>query len=161
MFRVGQGYDVHRLEAGRDLWIGGVQIPFPMGLSGHSDADVLLHAICDAVLGAVASGDIGVHFPDSDSAHRGRASREFLQEVREVLVTSGWSIGNIDATVIAEKPKLAPYVDEMRKNIAADLQVEVSQVSVKATTTEGLGLTGRGEGIAALAVAMVTNDPSV
>ena len=115
MFRVGQGYDVHRLEAGRDLWIGGVQIPFPMGLSGHSDADVLLHAICDAVLGAVASGDIGLHFPDSDSAHRGRASREFLQEVREVLVTSGWSIGNIDATVIAEKPKLAPYVDEMRK----------------------------------------------
>ena len=161
MFRVGQGYDVHRLEAGRDLWIGGVQIPFPMGLSGHSDADVLLHAICDALLGAVASGDIGLHFPDSDSVHRGRPSREFLQEVREVLVTNGWSIGNIDATVIAEKPKLAPYVDEMRKNIAADLQVEVSQVSVKATTTEGLGLTGRGEGIAALAVAMVTNDPSV
>ena len=161
MFRVGQGYDVHRLEAGRDLWIGGVQIPFPMGLSGHSDADVLLHAICDALLGAVASGDIGLHFPDSDPVHRGRASREFLQEVREVLVTSGWAIGNIDATVIAEKPKLAPYVDEMRKNIAADLQVEVSQVSVKATTTEGLGLTGRGEGIAALAVAMVTNDPSL
>ena len=161
MFRVGQGYDVHRLEAGRDLWIGGVQIPFPMGLLGHSDADVLLHAICDALLGAVASGDIGVHFPDSDSVQQGRASRELLQEVRKIVVTSGWFIGNVDATVVAEKPRLAPYIDEMRKNVAADLKIEVAQVSIKAATTEGLGMTGRGEGIAALAVAMVTSESCV
>ncbi|HCK76792.1 MAG TPA: 2-C-methyl-D-erythritol 2,4-cyclodiphosphate synthase [Gammaproteobacteria bacterium] len=159
MFRVGQGYDVHRLEPGRDLWIGGVQIPFPKGLSGHSDADVLLHAICDALLGAAAAGDIGFHFPDSDSAHKGRKSREFLQRVRDVVLTSGWLIGNIDATVVAEKPKLMPYIDEMRSNVAAILQIELSQVSIKATTTEGLGLTGRGEGIAALAVAMLTSEP--
>ena len=161
MFRVGQGYDVHRLEAGRDLWIGGVQIPFPMGLLGHSDADVLLHAICDALLGAVASGDIGVHFPDSDPVQQGRASREFLQEVREIVVADGWFVGNVDATVVAEKPKLAPYIDEMRTNVAADLKIEVSQVSIKATTTERLGMTGRGEGIAALAIAMVTSESSV
>lgn len=159
MFRVGQGYDVHRLESGRDLWIGGVQIPFPMGLSGHSDADVLLHAICDALLGAAAAGDIGQHFPDSDSAHRGRESREFLQAVREVVLAGGWRIGNVDATVVAENPKLAPYIDEMRTNVAAALQIEASQVSIKATTTEGLGLTGRGEGIAALAVALLTSEP--
>ena len=159
MFRVGQGYDVHRLESGRDLWIGGVQIPFPMGLSGHSDADVLLHAICDALLGAAAAGDIGLHFPDSDPAHQGRESREFLQAAREVVLANGWRIGNVDATVVAENPKLAPYIDEMRTNVAAALQIEVSQVSIKATTTEGLGLTGRGEGIAALAVALLTSEP--
>ena len=160
MFRIGQGYDVHRLEQGRELWLGGVLIPYPSGLSGHSDADVLLHAICDAVLGAAGSGDIGHHFPDSDPAHRGRSSREFLKIVGEIAKAGGWRVSNIDATIIAEKPKLSPYVTEMRGNIAADLDLSPSQVNIKATTTEGLGFVGREEGIAALAVAMLTSETS-
>ena len=160
MFRIGQGYDVHRLEAGRTLWLGGVQIPFPLGLAGHSDADVLLHAVCDALLGATGAGDLGSHFPDSDPAHRDRASREILQEVRNIVHSYGWSVANVDATVVAQEPKLASYIDEMRANIAADLQLDVSRVSVKATTTEGLGFTGRGEGIAAQAVALLMSGVS-
>ncbi len=158
MFRIGQGYDVHRLEQGRELWLGGVLIPYPSGLSGHSDADVLLHAICDAVLGAAASGDIGHHFPDSDPAHRGRSSREFLKIVGGVAKAGGWDVSNIDATIIAEKPKLSPYVTQMCGNVAADLNLSPTQVNIKATTTEGLGLVGREEGIAALAVAMLTSE---
>ena len=138
MFRIGQGYDVHRLEKGRELWLGGVLIPHSSGLSGHSDADVLLHAICDAVLGAAGSGDIGHHFPDSDPAHRGRSSREFLKIVGEIAKAGGWSVSNIDATIIAEKPKLSPYVTEMCGNVAADLDLSPTQVNIKATTTEGL-----------------------
>jgi len=160
MFRIGQGYDVHRLEPGRALWLGGVQIPFPLGLAGHSDADVLLHAVCDALLGAAAAGDLGSHFPDSDPAHRDRASREILQEVRNIVYSYGWSVANVDATVVAQEPKLASYIDEMRANIATDLQLDVSRVSVKATTTEGLGFTGRGEGIAAQAAALLMSGAS-
>lgn len=158
MFRIGQGYDVHRLEQGRELWLGGVLIPYSSGLSGHSDADVLLHAICDAVLGAAGSGDIGHHFPDSDPAHRGRSSREFLKIVGGVAKANGWDVSNIDATIIAEKPKLSPYVTQMCGNVAADLNLSPTQVNIKATTTEGLGLVGREEGIAALAVAMLTSE---
>ena len=160
MFRIGQGYDVHRLEPGRALWLGGVQIPFPLGLAGPSDADVLLHAVCDALLGAAAAGDLVSHFPDSDPAHRDRASREILQEVRNIVYSYGWSVANVDATVVAQEPKLASYIDEMRANIAADLQLDVSRVSVKATTTEGLGFTGRGEGIAAQAAALLMSGAS-
>ena len=160
MFRIGQGYDVHRLEKGRELWLGGVLIPHSSGLSGHSDADVLLHAICDAVLGAAGSGDIGHHFPDSDPGHRGRSSREFLKIVGEIAKAGGWSVSNIDATIIAEKPKLSPYVTEMSGNVAADLDLSPTQVNIKATTTEGLGFVGREEGIAALAVAMLTSETS-
>ena len=160
MFRIGQGYDVHRLEKGRELWLGGVLIPHSSGLSGHSDADVLLHAICDAVLGAAGSGDIGHHFPDSDPGHRGRSSREFLKIVGEIAKAGGWSVSNIDATIIAEKPKLSPYVTEMSGNVAADLDLSPTQVNIKATTTEGLGFVGREEGITALAVAMLTSETS-
>ena len=158
MFRIGQGYDVHRLEQGRELWLGGVLIPYPSGLSGHSDADVLLHAICDAVLGATGSGDIGHHFPDSDPDHQGRSSREFLKIVGGVAKAGGWDVSNIDATIIAEKPKLSPYVTQMCRNVAADLNLSPTQVNIKATTTEGLGLVGREEGIAALAVALLTSE---
>ena len=160
MFRIGQGYDVHRLEKGRELWLGGVLIPHSLGLSGHSDADVLLHAICDAVLGAAGAGDIGQHFPDSDPAHRGRNSREFLKIVGEIAKAGGWSVSNIDATIVAEKPKLSPYVPQMCGNIAADLGLLPTQVNIKATTTEGLGFVGREEGIAAMAVAMLTSETS-
>ncbi|MGB1446625.1 MAG: 2-C-methyl-D-erythritol 2,4-cyclodiphosphate synthase [Arenicellales bacterium] len=160
MFRIGQGYDVHRLEKGRELWLGGVLIPHSFGLSGHSDADVLLHAICDAVLGAAGAGDIGQHFPDSDPAHRGRNSREFLKIVGEIAKAGGWSVSNIDATIVAQKPKLSPYVVQMCGNIAADLGLLPTQVNIKATTTEGLGFVGREEGIAAMAVAMLTSETS-
>ena len=142
------------------MWLGGVQIPFPLGLAGHSDADVLIHAVCDALLGAAAAGDLGSHFPDSDPIHRDRASREFLQEVRNIVHSYGWSVANVDATVVAQEPKLAPYIDGMRANIAADLQLDVSRVSVKATTSEGLGVTGRGEGIAAQATALLMRGAS-
>ena len=160
MFRIGQGYDVHRLEKGRELWLGGVLIPHSLGLSGHSDADVLLHAICDAVLGAAGAGDIGHHFPDSDPTHRGRSSREFLKIVGEIAKAGGWSVSNIDATIIAQKPKLSPYVTQMCGNVAADLNLSPTQVNIKATTTEGLGFVGREEGIAAMAVAMLTSETS-
>jgi 2-C-methyl-D-erythritol 2,4-cyclodiphosphate synthase len=155
--RIGNGFDVHALVAGRKLIIGGVEIAHDKGLLGHSDADVLLHAICDALLGAAALGDIGKHFPDSDPRYKGIDSRQLLRHVGELISKSGFAIGNIDSTIIAQAPKMAPHIAIMVKNIAADLQVEPSQVSVKATTTEQLGFTGRGEGIAAQAVCLLAN----
>lgn len=153
--RVGMGYDVHRLVEGRDLILGGVQIPYEKGLLGHSDADVLLHAIMDALLGAAALGDIGKHFPDSDEAYKGISSIRLLEKVGELLEEHFYFIGNIDATVIAQRPKLAPYREEMRENVAKALGISVDQVSIKATTEEGLGFTGMGEGISAQAIALL------
>ena len=153
--RIGQGYDVHRLTEGRKLIIGGVEIPYEKGLDGHSDADVLLHAIMDALLGAAALGDIGLLFPDTDAQFAGADSLKLLQKVKDVLDEKGYSICNIDATVIAQEPKLRPYIDLMRQNIAEALKMDVSQVSVKATTEEHLGFTGRKEGIAAQAVVLI------
>ena len=153
--RIGHGYDVHRLVSGRKLILGGVDIPFEKGLDGHSDADVLVHAVMDAMLGAAALGDIGKLFPDNDDAFLGADSIELLKTVREVLTQNGWKLGNLDATVIAQRPKLAPFIDTMRKNIALALQTDVSNVSVKATTEEKLGFTGSGEGIAAHAVCLI------
>jgi len=152
--RIGQGYDVHALVTGRKLIIGGVDIPYEKGLAGHSDADVLLHAVCDALLGAMALGDIGTHFPDTDARYRGADSRVLLRAVRQ-LVVGDWSIANIDSTIIAQSPRMAPHIDAMRRNIAEDLGIAPSAVSVKAKTTERLGFTGRGEGIAAEAVALL------
>lgn len=154
--RIGQGYDVHRLAEGRDLILGGVKIPFEKGLSGHSDADVLVHAIMDALLGAVALGDIGQHFPDTDPQYLGISSIVLLQKVGELLETNGLVIENIDSTIIAQRPKLAAFRPQMADNIAAALHLEKNRVSVKATTEEGLGFTGNGEGIAAQAVALLT-----
>ena len=153
--RIGMGYDVHRLVEGRDLILGGVQIPYEKGLLGHSDADVLLHAIMDALLGAAALGDIGKHFPDSDEAYKGISSIKLLEKVGELLEEHFYFIGNIDATVIAQRPKLAPYREEMRENVAKALGISVDQVSIKATTEEGLGFTGTGEGISAQAIALL------
>ncbi len=153
--RIGEGFDVHALVVGRPLIIGGVTIPFDKGLAGHSDADVLLHAICDALLGAAALGDIGQHFPDSDERHAGADSRALLREVRKLVENSGYAIGNIDSTIIAQQPKMAPYISTMVANIAEDLELEAASVSVKAKTTERLGFAGRGEGIAAKAVALI------
>lgn len=155
MPRIGHGFDVHQLVAGRPCVIGGVTIPFEKGLLGHSDADVLLHAICDALLGAAALGDIGRHFPDSDPKYKGINSRELLRRVAALIGTYGYSVGNVDATIIAEAPRMSPHVGAMVDNIAADLGVSISQVNVKATTTEKLGFTGRGEGIAAEAVCLI------
>ncbi|MDO4938594.1 MAG: 2-C-methyl-D-erythritol 2,4-cyclodiphosphate synthase [Lachnospiraceae bacterium] len=155
--RIGQGYDVHRLVEGRKCIIGGVGIPYGKGLLGHSDADVLLHAIMDALLGAAALGDIGKHFPDSDPEYEGISSLELLHCTCIKLRDAGYSIENIDATVIAQRPKLAGYIDQMRKTIADTLEIDVNQVSVKATTEEGLGFTGSGEGIAAQAVCLITD----
>jgi 2-C-methyl-D-erythritol 2,4-cyclodiphosphate synthase len=154
-FRIGHGYDVHQLVAGRDLVIGGVRIPHEKGLLGHSDADVLIHAICDACLGAAALGDIGRHFPDSDTRFRNIDSRLLLREVRELLATNDWQVANLDSTVIAQAPRLATHLPQMTANIAADLGVVASQVNVKATTTERLGFAGREEGIAAHAVVLL------
>ncbi|MFH1486838.1 MAG: 2-C-methyl-D-erythritol 2,4-cyclodiphosphate synthase [Chloroflexota bacterium] len=153
--RIGIGYDVHPLVAGRRLILGGVEIPFERGLAGHSDADVLLHAIMDALLGAAALGDIGQHFPPSDEGYRDISSLSLLQRVKGLLDSAGWRIGNIDATIVAERPKLAPFIESMRGNIAKALGIDVTKVSVKATTTEGLGFAGRGEGIAAQAAALI------
>ncbi len=153
--RIGQGYDVHRLTEGRKLIIGGVEIPYEKGLDGHSDADVLLHAIMDALLGAAALGDIGLLFPDTDEQYAGADSMKLLRKVGEVLDEKGYSICNLDATVIAQEPKLRPYIDAMRQNIAEALTIDVSQVSVKATTEEHLGFTGRKEGIAAQAIVLI------
>ena len=153
--RIGHGYDVHRLIPGRKLILGGVEIPFEKGLDGHSDADVLVHAVMDAMLGALALGDIGKLFPDNDDAYLGADSIELLKKVRRVLQNHGWKLGNLDTTVIAQRPKLAPYVDAMRRRIADALETEVSNVSVKATTEEKLGCTGSGEGIAAHAVCLI------
>lgn len=156
MFRIGHGYDVHRLVEGRRLILGGVDIPYERGLLGHSDADVLVHAIMDAILGAAALGDIGKLFPDTDERYAGADSLKLLAEVMRVLRAAGFELGNVDATVIAQRPKLAAYIDNMRTNIAAAAGVQVSQVSVKATTEEKLGFTGDGSGIAAHAVALIT-----
>ncbi len=153
--RRGEGFDVHALVEGRPLIIGGVTIPFEKGLAGHSDADVLLHAIGDALLGAAGLGDIGRHFPDSDPKFAGADSRALLREVGSMLAQAGFSIGNIDSTIIAQQPKLAPFIQDMVANIAGDLQVDLNNVSVKAKTTEKLGFTGRGEGIAAKAIALL------
>ena len=153
--RIGHGYDVHRLVEGRKLILGGVEIPFEKGLDGHSDADVLVHAVMDALLGAAALGDIGKLFPDNDDAYLGADSVELLKKVRNVLQEHGWKPGNLDATVIAQRPKLAPYIDTMRKRIADALETDAENVSVKATTEERLGFTGRKEGIAAQAAALI------
>jgi 2-C-methyl-D-erythritol 2,4-cyclodiphosphate synthase len=153
--RIGQGFDVHPLVAGRRLVIGGVEIPYEKGLLGHSDADVLLHAICDALLGAAALGDIGRHFPDSDARLKGIDSRELLRRVGALLRERGLRIANIDATIIAQAPRMSPHISTMVANIAADLRVQAGAVNVKATTTEHLGFAGRGEGIAASAVCLV------
>ena len=156
--RIGQGYDVHQLAAGRKLIIGGVEIPYEKGLLGHSDADVLLHAICDALLGAAALGDIGRHFADTDAKFKNIDSRILLREVAHLVREQGFRVANVDATIIAQAPKMAPHIARMAANIAADLRIEKSAVNVKATTTEKLGLTGRGEGIAAQAVVLLLAD---
>jgi len=153
--RIGQGFDVHALVSGRRLVIGGVDIPNEKGLEGHSDADVLLHALCDALLGASAMGDIGRHFPDTDARYRGADSRTLLREVSRLVQEAGYRIVNIDATIIAQTPKMAPHIPAMVNNIAGDLGLSRGQVNVKAATTEGLGCTGRGEGIAAEAVVLL------
>ncbi len=153
--RIGSGFDVHQLVEGRKLIIGGVDIPYEMGLLGHSDADVLLHAICDALLGAAALGDIGRHFSDSDAKYKNIDSRILLRETARMVANAGFRIGNVDATIIAQAPKMAPHIARMVENIASDLDVALNAVNVKATTTEKLGYTGRGEGIAAEAVALL------
>lgn len=157
LMRIGQGYDVHRLVEGRKLILGGVEIPYEKGLLGHSDADVLLHAVMDALLGAAALGDIGQHFPDSDERYKGISSVELLKDVGKILQENGYLIENIDSTVIAQRPKLLPYRPQMAKNIADALGIEPDQVSVKATTEEGLGFTGAGEGISAQAIALLSS----
>lgn len=162
MLRIGHGYDVHRLQAGRKLILGGVEIDNGgIGLLGHSDADVLLHAVSDALLGAAALGDIGKHFPDTDERFAGADSLELLKEVVRLLDKKAYAVGNIDATVLAQAPKLSPYIDEMRKNIAAACRVPVDAVSVKATTEEGLGFTGSKEGIAAHVVVLLTEKKAI
>jgi 2-C-methyl-D-erythritol 2,4-cyclodiphosphate synthase len=153
--RIGHGFDVHALVENRKLIVGGVDIPFELGLAGHSDADVLLHAICDALLGAAGLGDIGRHFPDTDAAFAGIDSRILLRRVAEQLRERAWQVGNVDATIIAQAPKMAPYIARMAAHIADDLGIALDRVNVKATTTEKLGFTGRGEGIAAEAVCLI------
>jgi 2-C-methyl-D-erythritol 2,4-cyclodiphosphate synthase len=153
--RIGHGFDVHAFAEGRRLIVGGVDIPYARGLLGHSDADVLLHAICDALLGAAALGDIGKHFPDSDARFKGIDSRKLLRHVAELLAGRGWQVGNVDATIIAQAPKMAPHIASMREHIAEDIGIAAEQVNVKATTTEYLGFTGREEGIAAEAVCLI------
>ncbi len=155
MIRIGQGYDVHRLVTGRRLIVGGVDIEHETGLLGHSDADVLTHAICDALLGACALGDIGRHFPDSDEKYRGVSSLTLLDEVGKMLRAKGYEINNIDAIIIAQAPKFAPFIEKMRENIASTLGIDIDSVGIKATTEEGLGFTGRKEGIAASAVCII------
>jgi 2-C-methyl-D-erythritol 2,4-cyclodiphosphate synthase len=155
MMRIGTGYDVHRLSMGRKLMIGGVDIPYEKGLLGHSDADVLLHAICDALLGAAGLGDIGRHFPDSAPKYKGISSLMLLDEVRRLLAEAGFRVNNVDATIVAERPKMASHIPEMVTNIALAVNVDRTAINVKATTTEGLGFAGKGEGIAAYAVALI------
>ena len=154
---IGMGYDVHRLVPERDLIMGGVKIPYEKGLLGHSDADVLLHAIMDALLGAAALGDIGKHFPDTDPKYKGADSLALMREVGKMLNENHYLIENIDATIIAQAPKMRPYIDQMRQNIADALEIEISQVNVKATTEEGLGFTGSGEGISSQAICLLTS----
>lgn len=155
MYRIGFGYDVHRLVENRKLILGGVEIPFELGLLGHSDADVLLHSISDALLGALALGDIGKHFPDTDNAYLGADSRVLLSKVYDLILEKGYEINNLDATINCQKPKLRPYIDEMRKNIASILKTDISNVSVKSTTEEGLGFTGEMKGISTSCVCML------
>jgi len=155
MMRIGQGYDVHAFTEGRPLILGGVTIPYSKGLAGHSDADVLLHALCDALLGAAAMADIGKHFPDTDPAYAGADSRQLLRDVMALLIDKNFSVVNIDCTVIAQAPKLASYIAQMCQHIANDCSIDINCVNVKATTTEKLGFTGRGEGIAAMAVVLL------
>ena len=155
--KVGMGYDVHKLVEDRKLILGGVEIPYEKGLLGHSDADVLVHAVMDALLGAAALGDIGKHFPDTDPAYAGADSMKLLEEVKTLLDADNYIVGNIDATIIAQKPKMAPHIPEMIRNVAETLEIPMSCVNIKATTEEGLGFTGRGEGIAAQAVCLLNN----
>ena len=153
--RIGHGYDVHKLVPDRDLILGGVKIPYELGLLGHSDADVLLHAVSDALLGAAGLRDIGYHFPDTDPKYKGADSRVLLREVRQKVADAGYRVGNVDVTMIAQKPKLKPYIEQMMQNIAEDLQIDVSRVNVKATTEEKLGFTGSGEGMSCHAVCLL------
>ncbi|WP_294129488.1 2-C-methyl-D-erythritol 2,4-cyclodiphosphate synthase [uncultured Clostridium sp.] len=155
--RIGMGYDVHKLVKERDLILGGVKIPYELGLLGHSDADVLLHAIMDSLLGAAALGDIGKHFPDTDSKYKGISSIELLKHVGNLLTEHNYKIGNIDATIIAQKPKMAPHIPTMRENIASALNISVDQINVKATTEEGLGFTGEGLGISSQSICLLFN----
>jgi len=157
MFRIGHGYDVHQLVKGRKLIIGGVDIPNETGLSGHSDADVLLHAIMDSILGATASGDIGKHFPDNDITYKNADSMLLLKKVYDLIKENGWKIGNIDATVIAQSPKLSPFIETMRQNISQTLECEISQINIKATTEEHLGFTGQKLGISAHSVCLISD----
>lgn len=159
-FRVGQGFDVHKLVEGRKCIIGGVDIPHEKGLLGHSDADVLLHALSDALLGSIGSGDIGMHFPDTDTRWKGADSLKLLERVGEIVREAGYEIGNVQGTVICERPKIRPHVETMCANIAKALKIEADQVGIQGTTTEKLGFPGRGEGIAAQAVALVARRPS-
>lgn len=159
MMRVGHGYDVHALAAGRRLVLGGVEIPHTRGLLGHSDADVLIHAVCDACLGAAALGDIGRHFPDTDPTYRDIDSRRLLRAVRDKLLAAGWRVSNVDTTIVVQAPRLATYLPAMIANLAADLGIETGRVNVKATTTEKLGFAGREEGIAVHAVALIARQP--
>lgn len=160
MFRIGHGYDVHRLVEGRKLWICGVEVEHTLGLLGHSDADVALHALCDAILGALALGDIGMHFPDTDPRYKGIDSRKLLAEVCRMMTDAGYRLGNCDITICAQRPKLRPYIDRMREEVARIIGVEKSQVSVKATTEEGLGFTGTEQGISAAAVVLLSRNDS-
>ena len=155
--RIGMGYDVHKLVKERDLILGGVKIPYELGLLGHSDADVLLHAIMDSLLGAAALGDIGKHFPDTDSKYKGISSIELLKHVGNLLTEHNYKIGNIDATIIAQKPKMAPHIPKMRENIASALNISIDQINVKATTEEGLGFTGEGLGISSQSICLLFN----
>jgi 2-C-methyl-D-erythritol 2,4-cyclodiphosphate synthase len=156
MLRIGQGYDAHRFKDGGQLMLGGVAVEYDKSLAAHSDGDVALHALCDALLGAAGLGDIGRHFPDSDARYRGIDSRVLLREVHAKLGARGYGIANVDLTIVAQKPRLAPYIEKMRETIAADLDLDPDAVNVKATTTEGMGFEGRGEGISAYAVALLT-----
>ncbi|MDZ7805128.1 2-C-methyl-D-erythritol 2,4-cyclodiphosphate synthase [Thiohalophilus sp.] len=153
--RIGQGFDAHRFKPGGRLVLGGVDIPYEQGMVAHSDGDVAIHALCDALLGALALGDIGQHFPDSDAEFKGIDSRILLRRVRDLMSESGYTLNNADLTLIAQQPKLAPYIQAMREILAADLQTDIGNVSIKATTTEKMGFTGRGEGIAAMAVVLL------
>ena len=158
--RIGMGYDVHKLVEDRDLILGGVKIPYSLGLLGHSDADVLLHAIMDSLLGAAALGDIGKHFPDSDHRYKGISSIELLKHVGSLLKENNWLIENIDSTIIAQKPKMAPHIENMRKNISEALNINIDQINVKATTEEGLGFTGEGKGIYSQSICLLTKKSS-
>jgi len=153
--RIGHGYDAHRFQTGRRLVLGGVEIPYDRGLAAHSDGDVLIHAICDALVGAAALGDIGQHFPDTAGEFSGIDSRILLRRVVALLEGEGWRIGNVDATIVAQKPKISPFVHEMRARLAADMKIDANQINIKGTTTEGMGFTGREEGVAAHAVALL------